>query len=61
MDYNLELSELCCSETKSYENSNNWKDSKGFFCSSLVAASFIYTGVLCSTSTVGKYLPGINE
>jgi len=64
-EYNIHLGELCCSQIKSYEKTNNWAESKGFFCSSLVAASFMATGVMKSINTAGKYLPGntiiINE
>ena len=58
-DYNLSLSELMCDhKPKPFESEGNWKESKGFFCSSLVAASYMSLGMLPVKFTSGKYLPG---
>ncbi len=61
MEYNLDVKDLCCSTPKEYEKSKNWRDSKGIFCSSLVAASFMSLGILPIVNTAGKYLPGKDE
>ena len=43
---------------KEHEKQGNWKDSEGFFCSSLVAASYMSLGIMPVKYTSGRYLPG---
>jgi len=49
---------LCFSRKKEYEIKNEWNKSNGFFCSQLVAAAYLYCGILKNNKSSKKYLPG---
>ena len=49
---------LCGGEPKDYEKKNDWKKSNGFFCSQLLIASYIGSGIVTVNKESGSYLPG---
>ena len=49
---------LCGGEPKDYEKKNDWKKSNGFFCSQLLIASYIASGIVTVNKESGSYLPG---
>jgi hypothetical protein len=56
--YVLSCSAILCYKKKDYERKNNWKDSKGFFCSQLIAAAYLNCGILQYKKGTSYYLPG---
>lgn len=56
--YVLSCSAILCYKKKEYEQANNWKRSKGFFCSQLIAASYLKCGILKYDQGTSGYLPG---
>lgn len=49
---------LCGGKIKDYEAKNEWKKSKGFFCSQLLIASYLASGIVPQDKETGSYLPG---
>ena len=49
---------LCGGAPKDYEKKNDWKKSNGFFCSQLLIASYIASGIVTVNKESGSYLPG---
>lgn len=49
---------LCGGKIKGFEAKNEWKQSKGFFCSQLLIASYIASGIVPLDKESGSYLPG---
>lgn len=58
MKYALPVSIICCPGKKGYEEKNDWTKSKGFFCSQLVAASYLNMGILDYEKCTLRYFPG---
>ena len=52
------MSIICCSSKKTYERYNKWDESKGFYCSQLVAAAYLNMGILTYEKATANYLPG---
>lgn len=57
-NYTFSCCALLCGSKEDHEIENRWKDSKGFFCSQLVAAAYLKCGILKYKSGTGSYLPG---
>jgi hypothetical protein len=57
-DYKLPLNIICCPSKKDFEEKNNWSNSKGFFCSQLIAAAYFKIGVLKYDKCSLRYFPG---
>ena len=57
-NYALPVSIICCPNKKVFEEKNDWKNSKGFFCSQLVAAAYLNMGILDYDRCSLKYFPG---
>jgi len=49
---------FCYGKPKMYEKNNDWSRAKGFYCSSLVAAAYMYSGIMKIEHCSGKYRPG---
>lgn len=57
--YNLNVcSIICCTKKIDYEKRNQWGQSKGFTCSSLLAAAYINLNVIPYQKDTSSYLPG---
>lgn len=57
--YRLTACGLCCKlNSQEYEKRNEWKKAKGFFCSQLVIASYLHSGIIKYNSDTRSYLPG---
>ena len=58
-EYKLECNSLVCyCKPKQYEVQKKWSESSGFYCSQLVAGSFMYSDIMKTCNGAGKYLPG---
>ena len=59
MQYYISLCDMMCkSKPKDYQLKNEWEKSKGFCCSSLVAAAYIKMGVMKPVYDVHSSFPG---
>lgn len=57
--YRLTCNKLFCYNTpKKYEKENDWSKCKGFYCSSLVAAAYMHSGIMKVEHGAGKFKPG---
>ena len=57
--YRLTCNKLFCfGKPHDYELANDWSKSKGFYCSQLVAAAYMYAGIMKVKYGAGKYRPG---
>lgn len=57
--YRLSINKiLCVGNPKQYEKNNEWEKCKGFYCSQLVAAAYMYCGIMEIKYGAGKYKPG---
>jgi hypothetical protein len=56
--YVLSCSAILCYKKKEYEQTNDWKKSKGFFCSQLIAAAYLKCGIMNYNKGSNGYLPG---
>ncbi len=58
-EYYISYSSLfCCKKIKEYEKMGKWDKSKGFSCSSLIAAAYNQLGILKLDKSIHSYLPG---
>jgi len=57
-NYTLPVSIICCPGKQNFEEKNDWKNSKGFFCSQLVAAAYLNMGILEYDRCSLRYFPG---
>ena len=58
-DYYISYSSLfCCKTIKENEKMGKWDKSKGFSCSSLIAAAYNKLGILKLDKSIHSYLPG---
>ena len=58
-DYYISYSSLfCCKKIKENEKMGKWDKSKGFSCSSLIAAAYNKLGILKLDKSIHSYLPG---
>ena len=57
-NYALPFSIICCPGKRGFEEKNDWKNSKGFFCSQLVAAAYLTMGILDYDRCSLRYFPG---
>ena len=58
-DYFISYCSLICgNKLKKYEITNNWKESKGYSCSSLITAAYYKLGILKKEKSIHSYLPG---
>ena len=58
MNYALPLTSMCFPGKKNFEKENKWSDSKGFFCSQLVAAAYLNMGIINYEKSTLRYFPG---
>ena len=55
--YVINICSLCCSKKVESEKENKWGETKGFFCSQLVAAAYLNCGIISYVANSGSYLP----